>query len=292
MADKKKIRVEWEDVECDQVELNHGQIQGVPKKPRVISKKNFEKLGKSMEETPEMSLLRPPILYSYRGKLVAIGGNQRAAVHIENGDLTMKGMVIKSKLTAKKIREIALKDNSAYGKDDVVLLDDDCRGIYRWQDQEKWKVEKDQLEEICEGLAILCKDAGFKFWWINCIPDKAAYREHTPFGFVQYIGGPFQAHMKDSELRYDENLPLKEDYDMTLQHIHKYGGCLRANFMFYDVKQAEQEGGCADYRTLSREKEQFELLQKKWGTDIVRRDKGSKRSFDFNPVIKSPIKGV
>ena len=117
-------------------------------------------------------------------------------------------------------------------------------------------------------------------------------REYTPLAFTAYIGGPFQVHLKESELRYDEDLPLKEDYDMTLQHLWKYGGCLRVNYAHYDVKQAEQEGGCATYRNLEREKEQFWALMKKWGKDVIRRDKSSSRSFDFNPVMRSPIKGV
>jgi hypothetical protein len=45
-------------------------------------------------------------------------------------------------------------------------------------------------------------------------------------------------------------------------------------------------------RNLKEEERQFELLQKKWGTKIIRQDKKSKRSFDFNPILKSPIKGV
>ena len=59
-----------------------------------------------------------------------------------------------------------------------------------------------------------------------------------------------------------------------------------------DVKQAKQAGGCATYRTNEKEKEQFLLLQRKWGGKIVKKDKGSRRSFDFNPIIHIPIKGV
>jgi hypothetical protein len=62
--------------------------------------------------------------------------------------------------------------------------------------------------------------------------------------------------------------------------------------MSYDVKQAEQAGGCSTYRTSEREKEQFELLQRKWGSKIVRYDSSSKKGFDFNPIIKVPIRGV
>tara|TARA_R100001463_G_C3475493_1_gene216364 strand:+ start:27 stop:227 length:201 start_codon:yes stop_codon:yes gene_type:complete len=58
------------------------------------------------------------------------------------------------------------------------------------------------------------------------------------------------------------------------------------------------KGGCANYRTLEREKEQYELLLAKWGSKIVRRDNGSKSngnkkaSYDINPIINVPIGGV
>lgn len=174
----------------------------------------------------------------------------------------------------------------------IVLLDDDCSAISVWQEQNLIKLSDSQLIEFCERQSILTQDSELHFWGLNCVTDKGAYREYSPLGFLQYIGGPFQGHLKTSEIRYDENLPLKEDYDMTLQHIHKYGGCLRINYANYNVKQSEQEGGCATYRNLDREKEQFFLLQKKWGKDIVKRDRKSKRSFDYNPIIKVPIKGM
>ena len=46
------------------------------------------------------------------------------------------------------------------------------------------------------------------------------------------------------------------------------------------------------------EKEQFELLQKKWGGGIVKIDRSNKgrtdkeKLFDYNPIIKVPIKGI
>ena len=183
-------------------------------------------------------------------------------------------------------------DNLFEDYDCIVIIDDDCKGIGRWQKQNRLNMDSNELQEFCEKSADTCKEYGFKFWGLNCITDKAAYREYSPFGTLQYIGGPFQGHLKESEIRYDEDLPLKEDYDITLQHIQKYGGALRFNFAHYDVKQAEQEGGCATYRNLDFEKEQFADLQKKWGKDIIKRDKKSKRSFDFNPIMKVPIKGM
>lgn len=176
--------------------------------------------------------------------------------------------------------------------DCIVIMDDDCSYIGRWEEQTNIKFNPQELEEFCESAALLCADFGFHFWGLNCVTDKGAYREYTPFGTIQYIGGPFQAHLSSSKIRYDETLPLKEDYDISLEHIRTHGGCLRINYAHYEVKQASQTGGCATYRNLKREKEQFFLLQKKWGKDIITRDKGSKRSFDFNPIMKVPNKGV
>ena len=183
-------------------------------------------------------------------------------------------------------------DNLFNDNDCLVLLDDDCSFIGYYNNKDQYRFKDNELIEFCEKSALLCQQLGYKFFGLNCIPDKGAYKEYMPFGFTKYIGGPFQAHLKDSPIRYDEQLSLKEDYDMTLQHIYKYGGCLRTNYAHYNVKQAEQVGGCATYRNLDEEKRQFKLLQEKWGKDIIKQDKQSKRSFDFNPILKIPINGV
>ena len=47
-----------------------------------------------------------------------------------------------------------------------------------------------------------------------------------------------------------------------------------------------------------REREQFELLQRKWGSKIVKEDSSNKgrtdkqKMFDYNPIIVAPIKGI
>lgn len=187
--------------------------------------------------------------------------------------------------------------------DVVLLIDDDMQGIYKFENNgmfgyEKVLLNEDDLYKILKEYSILCDDFGFKYWGINCNSDSLSYRQTTPFSTVSYIGGPFQAFLKGNKLRYDERLPLKEDYDMTLQNCNKYRGCLRLNKYHYNCKQSKQKGGCATYRNFEREKEQFKLLQKKWGSDIVKEDSSNKgrtkkvKQFDYNPIIKIPIRGV
>lgn len=203
-----------------------------------------------------------------------------------------------------RIRNYILDQEFQNGADVVVIIDDDMEGIYHFENKglygyEKVKLEKEEFYDFIEKYTNLCEEFGFKFWGVNCNQDSLSYRQTTPFSTVSYIGGPFQAFLRGNELRYDERLPLKEDYDMTLQNCNRYRGCLRVNKYHYNCKQSKQVGGCATYRNYEREKQQLEMLQKKWGKKIVKIDnvenqnaKKKKKNIDYNPIIKVPIKGV
>ena len=206
-----------------------------------------------------------------------------------------------------RVRNYIMDQEFAAGADVVVIIDDDMKGMYYFESHgtpfgyHDHLVERDDFLPFVEKYSIMADEIGAKMWGVNIYKDPQAYMQYTPFATVAYLGGPFQCFLKGNECRYDERLPLKEDYDMSLQQLNKYRVVLRVNKFHYNVKQAKQTGGCATYRNYEREKEQFELLQKKWGSEIVREDSIKDRShkstkertrIDFNPVIKVPIKGV
>ena len=179
--------------------------------------------------------------------------------------------------------------------ENIITIDDDINFFGRWNCNKQKKLdEKEVTEMIIEGIT-LAEDLDVKYWGLNCLADKGAYREYTPFGMTSYIGGPFQAH-RNNPLRYDEKIYLKEDYEMTIQILNKFRKNLRLNMYHYVCEQATIQGGCADYRNVKREEMQNLLLQKKWGSKIVRFDNSNKskkkKNFDINPIIKVPIKGV
>ena len=130
--------------------------------------------------------------------------------------------------------------NNLMTKDVIVMIDDDNMGIGVWQKQKYKILSQHELNEFCENISIMTNDYGFKAFGINCVIDKGAYMEHTPFSTNKFIGAPFHGIFKDNELNYDEEIPLKEDYDWTLQNLYKYKGVLRVNYASYNVKQAEQ----------------------------------------------------
>lgn len=187
----------------------------------------------------------------------------------------------------------------AYPNDINVFLDDDMSALCFWENGTEKPIEDltvfvEHYSEICEGL-------GFAMWGVNVNPDKQNYREYTPFATTCYVSSSFAVFLPTNKLRYDEKLPLKEDYDMTIQQCNTYRGLLRVNKAFYKKKSAENVGGCATYRNVDFEKEQLLDLQKKWGSRIVKMDSlttsrshssNKKRNFDINPIVKIPIAGV
>ena len=195
-----------------------------------------------------------------------------------------------------RARNYILESEYNKGADAVCLMDDDMEGIYNWENRgtfgyEKRKIEEGTFYEWLETNTILCDEFGFKLWGVNLNSDARSYRQYTPISTNAVILGPFGVHIK-SKTRYDESIPLKEDYDIALQHLKEYRGILRINSCFYACKQSENAGGCASIRNYKREKENFDRLRKKWGSEIIQNDKGSKKEFDYNPIIKVPIKGV
>ena len=61
---------------------------------------------------------------------------------------------------------------------------------------------------------------------------------------------------------------------------------------------SENVGGLAMWRNRDREYEETMALQRKWGSHIIRIDTTNKghsdkaQIFDYNPIVKIPIRGV
>lgn len=198
-----------------------------------------------------------------------------------------------------RIRNYILNDR----KDDDVccIVDDDMSYIGYYEKLALHKLEKDEILPFIEKYTLLCQEFGFKMWGVNLNSDPQCYREYTPFSTTSVVLGPFSCFLKGNECRYDENLPLKEDYDISLQNLNKYRGILRVNKYHYSCAQSTNAGGCATYRNIEKEKNQLKMLQKKWGGAIVKSDNADKShsskkvrkgTIDYNPIIKTPIKGV
>lgn len=166
----------------------------------------------------------------------------------------------------------------------ILMLDDDIKEFNWVEDHETQRVRRKlttrEMLRIIDNAVVMLQDIGFKLFGFNVQYDPRFVRSNRPFTFYLPILGPFSLIIK-SNLRYDETLPLKEDYDFFLQNVEKFGGVLRMNPVVYMCDHQKMAGGCQAYRTRKKEEDNMELLIKKWGSNIIDAKEG-----DINPVIR------
>ena len=109
-------------IKITQLEVNDGQIEGLPKNPRFIRDKRFEQLVKSIEDAPEMLEYRTLLVYPFGGKYVVVCGNMRLRACQQIGFKELPCYVLPEGTSVAKLREYAIKDNVAFGTDDFDLL--------------------------------------------------------------------------------------------------------------------------------------------------------------------------
>lgn len=101
---------------------NNGQIEGLPKNPRIIKDYRFEKLKKSIQDDPEMLALRECIVIPYDKKYIVICGNMRLKACIDLGYKEVPCKVLAIDTPVEKLRAYTIKDNVGFGEDDHDLL--------------------------------------------------------------------------------------------------------------------------------------------------------------------------
>lgn len=70
--------------------------------------------------------------------------------------------------------------------------------------------------------------------------------------------------VRPTELRFDPNLRLKEDYDFTLQHWATYGGAARCDYIAPSFAHYTNAGGAVAARTEELELQTVAYLTAKW----------------------------
>lgn len=142
---------EIKEIELRQLRPNCGEVDGLPRNPRKISKKNLEKLKKSLKDAPEMLRLRELIVIPNDDGYVVIAGNQRLDAAKAVGMTTLPCKVLPEDTDPVKLREYAIKDNLPFGEDDweVIASDWDTAELEEWgmSVPSKWKDAQEAEED-------------------------------------------------------------------------------------------------------------------------------------------------
>lgn len=172
----KKIEIKMYPLE--KLELNEGQLKGLGKNPRYIKEGEFEKLKKSISDSPEFLEARPLLAYPLdNGNYIVIAGNMRLRAARELDFKEIPCYIFDKKTPIKKLKEYTIKDNVEFGSTDwdelangdweVEDLQDwgvDCSFLTESEDadnlEKKEKEEKDYSEEIVSEykLEVDCKN--------------------------------------------------------------------------------------------------------------------------------------
>lgn len=123
-----------QDIDIKRLEVNKGQIEGLPKNPRFIRDERYKALVKSIEDAPEMLKLRELLVVEHGSKFVVIGGNMRLRACKELGMETVPCKVLPADTPVAKLREYAIKDNNGFGQDDWDILANewDAEELQEW----------------------------------------------------------------------------------------------------------------------------------------------------------------
>jgi len=130
----------------------------------------------------------------------------------------------------------------------IVMLDDDIDQILGldFNNLKKQLRPIESVKGFFEEAFSICEKYGAKLWGIYPVAN-AFYMspKMNNKGFI--IGTMFG--VINNELRFDENLKLKEDYDFTLQNIIKYKKVARFDWITIWADHYKRSGGCVEQRS-------------------------------------------
>lgn len=105
-------------IDIKKLKNNTGQIEGLPKNPRLLKDDKFWKLVKSIQEDPEMLDLREIIAYDNNGELVVICGNMRLKASKEANLKEVPVKILPANTPIQKLKAYTIKDNVSFGEND------------------------------------------------------------------------------------------------------------------------------------------------------------------------------
>ena len=165
-------RIEKVTLSLKDIDLNEGQIEGLPANPRNWTKEELKSLALSLTETPELFEMRCPIVVPHDERYVVLGGNLRIAAARENKEKEVACFVFHS-TSIEKMKQIVIKDNGAWGKWDYDALANEWSdlplsdwGIPVWEESpqetaavvgEEKQATEDDFDENKDAIAVKCK---------------------------------------------------------------------------------------------------------------------------------------
>jgi glycosyltransferase involved in cell wall biosynthesis len=152
----------------------------------------------------------------------------------------------------------------------IVLVDDDIASLQRcFVEPGEESTIRDPLliEEIIRATFIMARDIGaFYFGWEASNGALRYYTGLKPFMLTGYINGCAMGFRTGHGLRFDPRIVAKNDFDIAAANAHRHRMCFKnCRYTFCQKETFTGKGGQAAFRTSATEKNDVDLLRRKWG---------------------------
>tara|TARA_Y100001973_G_C5174870_1_gene321250 strand:+ start:752 stop:1477 length:726 start_codon:yes stop_codon:yes gene_type:complete len=167
-----------------------------------------------------------------------------------------------------KTRNFIIKYCEKNNIKNLVFIDDDVKRagyIQLYERKAKYKPmqEKEILKEW-QKLFEITEQLSFRIWGTSTESSPRNVWPYKPFLFRTYVTASCMGMIIDGKTYFDENYPVKEDYEICLRCIIEDGGVVGARYFFWENSHWQDDGGCKDYRTQEMEKNCIKRLQKQY----------------------------
>lgn len=151
----------------------------------------------------------------------------------------------------------------------VVFIDDDVKnaGYMKMSEEKAKKIEiRDEDFWFNEFLKAfdLTEQMGYKMWGLKTESSPRSVYPYKPFLTRTYLTASCMGMVNDGEFYFDEEYKVKEDYEICLRHIEKYGGICGIRYIHWENEHWDTDGGCKDYRTVQVERDAIKKLIKRY----------------------------
>lgn len=150
-----KAEFTFQNIPVSCLDMNRGQLRGLPKNPRFFRDNRYEAMKKSIEDSPEMLELRELIVYPHGdNRFIVVCGNLRFRACRELGYTEVPCKVLDISTEIRKLREYAAKDNVSFGENDmdVMLNEWDKSELQDWGVEFPRKPERDEFKDRFEAV--------------------------------------------------------------------------------------------------------------------------------------------
>lgn len=215
-------RIEKVTLSLKDIDINEGQIEGLPANPRNWTKEELKSLAHSLVETPELFEMRCPIVVPHDGRYVVLGGNFRIAAARENKETAVDCFVFNS-TSIEKMKQIVIKDNGSWGKWDFDALANEWSdlplsdwGIPIWDESsqetaaaagEEKQATEDDFDENKDAIAVKCKRGDV--WVLG--DHRLMCGDSTSFDDVKRLMGGVKADMVFTDPPYGVSIGSKNE---------------------------------------------------------------------------------